>query len=64
MAHDDLDELLLAARNPFEGGPESVLDLVEALIHRVRRAERALDEINPGWEYGAHFRCDCASCET
>lgn len=59
----DLDELILAAENPFTGGPEDMILVVKKLAERLKRAEAALDEINPGWTYGAHFHCSCASCE-
>lgn len=60
----DLDTLLLEARNPFADSPPDLLTIIEVLYGRLQRAERALDEINPGWTYGAHFHCPCASCET
>jgi hypothetical protein len=60
----DLDTLLLEARNPFSDTPPDLLTIIEVLTGRLRRAERALDEINPGWEYGQHFHCTAACCET
>lgn len=57
----DLDDLVLQLDNPF-GGPADLVPVVKELYARLQRAERALDEINPGWEYGQHFHCSCASC--
>jgi hypothetical protein len=59
-----LDDLILQLDNPFTSGPGDLIPVVKELYARLQRAERALDEINPGWSYGAHFHCSCASCET
>lgn len=51
--------------NPFDGtlGPQDLTEKVNELIEQVNTMAKALDELNPGWEYGAHApACNCASC--
>lgn len=55
----------LPEANPFgKDRPVDTVDLLNAVMDRVEKVERALDEINPGWTYGGHFHCSCASCES